>query len=156
MQLKPQDHLYSLGIGLQRFYCNLQLIHLLLVISWCPCPAFWCAINLLLSCYVQPTLFPIPLHIMHGNDSSYAAKGRQKKICCTLQAIKFVILYSFSYYDYIQTSVHHIVPTQQRANNNVFFFLEMHNFSLCGFQLVISPLIAVRFCRHVGGWCYFG
>lgn len=52
MQLNPQDHLYSLGIGLQRFYCNLQFIHLLLVISWCPCPAFWFDITLLVICYV--------------------------------------------------------------------------------------------------------
>ena len=156
MQLKPQDHLYSLGIGLQRFYCNLQLIHLLLVISWCPCPAFWCAINLLLSCYVQPTLFPIPLHIMHGNDSSYAAKGHQKKICCTLQAISlscFIVSHTMIISNHQYTTQFHLNNEQTITCSS---FLEMHNFSLCGFQLVISPLIAVRFCRHVGGWCYFG
>lgn len=52
MHQTPQFHLYSLGIGLQKFCCNLQLTHLLLVIYRCPCPAFCYAINLLLSCYV--------------------------------------------------------------------------------------------------------
>jgi hypothetical protein len=45
MQLNPQDRLYSLGIQPHRFYYDLQLIHMLLVIFWCPCPAFWCDIS---------------------------------------------------------------------------------------------------------------